>query len=145
MWIVWWNGNLIDKTCAQPLNGPSRRLIAGVAGNGHGLINCANPWGDGAAGLKRIAMTAKGLMNLKSNVAGTNEDVPGIANSEIDVAHIGAIGKQNAEMISGNELARRVAGNDPDEAQAHLPKSQRLWRKLHCFNGRWRGHWPNRR
>jgi hypothetical protein len=72
--------------------------------------------------LERIAVTTKWLKNLESDVPRTNPDMLGIADTEIDVADIGAIRQQNAEMISRNKVAGRVAGHNSDKAQSHLTR-----------------------
>ena len=105
MRIVWRDWNLVDEFCAKSLDRASRRLIVGVASNDHGIVNGANKRSDGAARLERIAVAAKWLKNLETDVTGTKPDVPGISHAEIDVADIGAVCNQNAEMISRDEIA----------------------------------------
>lgn len=121
MRIVRWNWNFIGKARAKPLNGAHRRHIIRVARKGHPAIKCTDERSDGTARLKRVAMATKWLKNLKSDVPRANPDMLRITDTEIDVARIGAIRKQNAEMIGRNKASGPVARHNSDKTQSDLP------------------------
>jgi hypothetical protein len=101
---MWGNWNLIGETRAQPLNDAHGRMIVRVAGDGHGLINGANEGRNSATSLERIAMPAKRLKNLKSNMPHGNSNMFSVADFKIDVTDIGAIRYQNTEVIHWNKI-----------------------------------------
>jgi len=100
-----WNWNLIGEARAKPLNNADRCTIVRVTSNRDRLINRADKWRNGATSLKRIAMTAKWLKNLKSDVPRTNSNMLCIADAKIDVTDIRTIRSQNAKVISRDKVA----------------------------------------
>lgn len=75
-------------------------------------------------------------MNLKANVPGTNSNMVGVSNSEINMSDIRAIRSENAEVIHRNKIACRVTGNDSDKTQMHLSERQSLWRPMNQLDWR---------
>jgi hypothetical protein len=80
-------------------------LIIWVARNGDRVANGGNKRPDGATSLKRVAVTAKRLQNLESDVSRTKAHVLRVANAKIDVAHIRAVSSYDAEMVIRHESA----------------------------------------
>src|SRR5947207_494104 len=73
-------------------------------------------------------MPAKWLKNLEADVSGAHTHMVGVAHAKIDVSNVGAVLAQNAEVISRDQTALRVARNNLDEPQSHLSEGQ-------CFGG----------
>jgi hypothetical protein len=92
-------------------------MVVWVTRNGDSSIDRTDERGDGATGLKCVTMTSKGLQNLKSDMSGSSSNALCIADTEIDVADIQAVGSQNAEMVERDEAARGLAGHNSDELQ----------------------------
>lgn len=120
MRVVRGDRDLVCKCRTETLDGADGWNIIRVASDDDRIINRPDKWRDGAAGLERITMTAELLMNRKADVSGTIANMLGISNAKIDVANIGAVRSQDAEVIRRDKIAWRIAGNKPDEMQSHL-------------------------
>ena len=102
------NGNLAYEARAQSLDGPNRSGIVRVAGDDHLLVNGADKRGDGTAGLQRVAVPSKRLLNLESDVPRANPDVLPISNAKVDVADLHAVGGKDLKMVIRDEAASRL-------------------------------------
>jgi hypothetical protein len=91
MRVMRWNWDLIHETRTEALNGADGCPIVRVTGNRDGLINGTDEGRNGPTSLKGIAVTARRLANLVSDVPGSNSNMRGIADAEIDVPDIRAI------------------------------------------------------
>jgi hypothetical protein len=88
MRVVCRHDNLVNKFCSQSLDRAPGCRVVGIAGDRDPFINGTNERGKGAASLERVAVTAKRRKNLEPDVPGTNSNMPGVTDTEIDVAYI---------------------------------------------------------
>jgi hypothetical protein len=70
---------------------------------------------DGLACLKCVTVASKGLKNFKSYMARAQSNMFRIANPEVNMTDIGVVWYQDAEMVSGDETAQRIARNNPNK------------------------------
>src|ERR1035438_691601 len=95
MRIIRRNRYLVNEARAQPLDSPSRSMVVWVTRVGVGAIQQTDERGDAATCLECVTMTSKRLQNLISDMSGRNSNVLRIANTEVYVAHIRAVGSQD--------------------------------------------------
>ena len=122
MWIIRWNSDIINKTCAQSFNRSDGRLIVGIAGDDDSHIKGTDERSNGTARLKRQPLSAKGLGDFKTDVPGIESNVFGVADFEVDVASVLIVNREDAKMIKWNQPTRCVTGNNADEFQVDLVK-----------------------
>ena len=130
MRVICRNGNFVNEAGAELLNGANGSNIVSVARDRHSIRNRLNKRRNCTTRLKRIAISAKPLTDLESNMTGTNPNMICVTDSEIDVTDIRIVREHNAEMIGGNKIARRIAGNNSNKAQSHRAEGQNLRRFL---------------
>jgi len=128
MRVVRRNGNLIHKPGAKSLNGANGRYIVRVASDDNSSGDGANKRTKSAARVQGVTVPAKWLKNLEADVPGTDTNMVGVAHAKTDVSNVGAVLAHNAEVISRDETALWIAGNNLDEPQSHLAKGQGLGR-----------------
>lgn len=128
MRIIRRHGNHIRESCAQPLDRPDRGNVLRIAGDGHGGIQSADKWRDGAAGVPGMTVTAKFFQNLVTNVPGANKHVRSVPHAQIDVTHFRACGIKNLEMIGRNPLPLRVGRQEPHIAEFDTAVREMRWR-----------------
>src|SRR5262245_39517371 len=93
------NRYLVNKLCAQPLDGPPGSIIVRVACNSDRLIQGRHEWCDCVTSLKRVTVSAMRFQDLESHVSRADKNVLRIAHPKVDVTDIRAIGCHNAEMV----------------------------------------------
>jgi hypothetical protein len=79
-------------------------------------------------GLECISVTSTTFEHLESDVPGEQSHVLGIADAEINMAHIRTISHQDAKVVIRHITERWVSRHNAIKTQPDVAKMQFIWR-----------------
>lgn len=124
MQVVRGDGDFIHKGGAQMFDGAAGGMVLGIAGDDDGFVEFADEGGGGEAGLAGVTVAAIAFEDFEADVPGVHDDVLVIADAEIEVADVEAVGGDDAEMVSGDGAELVIAGFDAQETEVDLAGGQ---------------------
>jgi hypothetical protein len=121
---------LVNNMSTQALNDTSGCDVVRIAGKCDCSRNQTDERRKGKTRLPRVTVTPKTLRDLKPEMTGAGPNVLRIPDTKVDVPDIASVGSEDAELETGNESTRQIAGDNLGEAQRDLAKRQRFFRRV---------------